>query len=179
MPESMRDPRGTPATERLNYTAYRLARALNRAAENTALARGITLPQLLILQVLGEGTPLSNAQVGRRIFVSSQAAHVVSAELLASGVIEKVDHPTNRRVRLVRLTEQGWDTLAGIDEDLRRREERLSDELGRFLHDDTLADVLDRAADVLAGGYFGDADAEADAVARRRRPAKGAGMAPA
>ncbi|WJL94414.1 helix-turn-helix domain-containing protein [Microbacterium sp. ET2] len=75
-----RDPRGRPATERLNYTAYRLARALNRAAENTALAHGVTLPQLLILQVLGEGEPLSNAQVARRTFVSSQAAHVVSAE---------------------------------------------------------------------------------------------------
>ncbi|HET8928046.1 MAG TPA: MarR family winged helix-turn-helix transcriptional regulator [Microbacterium sp.] len=179
MAETTRDPRGTPATERLNYTAYRLARALNRAAENTALARGITLPQLLILQVLGEGIPLSNAQVGRRTFVSSQAAHVVSAELLSSGLIEKVEHPTNRRVRLVRLTEDGWTTLAAIEHEIREREDRLSTELGRFVRADTLADILDRAADVLAGGYFGDEAAEAEAVARRRRPSKGAGMAPA
>lgn len=173
------DPRGTPATARLNYTAYRLARALNRAAENTALARGVTLPQLLILQVLGEGVPLSNAQVARRTFVSSQAAHLVSAELHASGIIEKVDHPTNRRVRLVRLTDRGWGVLAECDAEMRAREERLNAEVGRLGRGDSIAEVFTRAAEVLAGGYFGDAEAEAAAVAQRRRPAKGTGMAPA
>lgn len=139
----------------------------------------MTLPQLLILQVLGEGAPLSNAQVARRTFVSSQAAHLVSAELLATGLIEKVDHPTNRRVRLVRLTDAGWATLAECDAEMRAREDRLIAEVGRLGKDDSLADVLTRAAGVLAGGYFGDEAAEAAAVARRRRPAKGAGMAPA
>jgi len=171
------DPRGTPATDRLNYTAYRLARALNRAAENTALAHGVTHAQLLILQVLGEGMPLSNAQIGRRTFVSAQAAHVVSAELLANGLIEKVEHPTNRRVRLVQLTEAGWATLRRCEREIREREDRLSDELGEDLGD-SLAQVLDRAAQVLAGGYFGDTEAEAEAVARRSRPRKG-GMTPA
>jgi len=172
-----RDPRGTPATDRLNYTAYRLARALNRAAENTALAHGVTLAQLLILQVLGEGVPLSNAQVARRTFVSSQAAHVVSAELLESGLIERVEHPTNRRVRLVRLSETGWETLAKCEGEIREREDRLADIIGPDLGR-SLAEVLDRAADTLAGGYFGDADAEAEAIAMRRRPSRGSGLAP-
>ncbi|WP_019182391.1 MarR family winged helix-turn-helix transcriptional regulator, partial [Microbacterium yannicii] len=152
MPDLSRDPRGTPATDRLNYTAYRLARALNRAAENTALAHGVTLPQFLILQVLGEGVPLSNAQVARRTFVSSQAAHVVSAELLESGLIEKVEHPTNRRVRLVRLSESGWNTLTECAAEIREREDRLAEVIGPDLGG-SLAEVLDRAADTLAGGY--------------------------
>src|SRR5690606_17043268 len=126
----VRDPRGTAATDRLNYTAYRLARALNRAAENTALAHGLTLAQLLILQVLGEGLPLSNAQVARRTFVSSQAAHVVSAELLDAGLIEKVEHPTNRRVRLVRLSEDGWRVLGECDAEIREREAELDERIG-------------------------------------------------
>ena|GEM_PF-1069642 len=178
MPDISRDPRGTPATDRLNYTAYRLARALNRAAENSALAYGVTLPQLLILQVLGEGVPLSNAQIARRTFVSSQAAHVVSGELLASGLIERVEHPTNRRVRLVRLSEAGWARLADCEREIRGREERLADAIGPELRD-SLAEILEHAADVLAGGYFGDKDAEAEAVARRRRPSTGSGMTPA
>jgi DNA-binding MarR family transcriptional regulator len=179
VPELSRDPRGTPATDSLNYTAYRLARALNRAAENTALAHGVTLPQLLILQVLGEGVPLSNAQVARRTFVSSQAAHVVSAELLDSGLIEKVDHPTNRRVRLVALSERGWRLLADFQREMGEREDRLAALLGPELGS-SLAEVLDHAAEVLAGGYFGDREAEAAAVAaRRRRPSKGGGLAPA
>jgi DNA-binding MarR family transcriptional regulator len=178
VPDISRDPRGTPATDRLNYTAYRLARALNRAAENTALAHAVTLPQLLILQVLGEGLPLSNAQVAHRTFVSSQAAHVVSSELLASGLIERVEHPTNRRVRLVRLSEAGWATLAECEREIRAREDRLAEAIGPDIGS-TLAEVLEHAAEVIAGGYFGDREAEAEAVARRRRPSKGAGMAPA
>ncbi|MEV1128305.1 MarR family winged helix-turn-helix transcriptional regulator [Agromyces sp. NPDC049794] len=166
------DPRGTPATERLNYTAYRLARALNRAAENTALARGVTLPQLLILQVLGEGVPLSNAQIARRTFVSSQAAHVASADLLTNGLIERVKHPSNRRVRLVRLSERGWDLLGECLSELRESEERLTGLLGQDAGP-SLADVMDRAAEVLAGGYFGDSAAEAAAVAKRRRASQG------
>lgn len=175
MEDLRRDPRGTPATDRLNYTAYRLARALNRAAENTALAHGITMPQFLIMQVLGEGLPISNAQVARRTFVSSQAAHVVSEELLEAGLIEKVDHPTNRRVRLVALTEAGWAALEACTADLREREERLSQTLGADLSG-SLPNVLNQAAEILAGGYFGDADAEAVAVAARRRPARGRGL---
>ncbi|QAY60308.1 MarR family transcriptional regulator [Microbacterium protaetiae] len=173
MDESARDPRGAPATDRLNYTTYRLARALNRAAENTALSLGITMPQFLILQVLGEGLPLSNAQVARRTFVSSQAAHVVSEEMLRAGLIEKTEHPTNRRVRLVRLTDAGWDALSICTRDLVEREARLSDAIESAGEGQTLSEVLTRAAEALAGGYFGDADAEAEAVALRRRPAHG------
>ncbi len=170
--DTPRDPRGAPATSRLNYTAYRFARALSRAAENTALARGVTMPQLLIMQVLGEGTPLSNAQVARRTFVSAQAAHVASEDLLDAGLIQKVEHPSNRRVRLVQLTEVGWSVLADCTADLVAREERLRTVLGADLGD-SLTELLDRAAEILAGGYFGDAEAEAVAVAARRRPAQG------
>lgn len=170
MEQLTRDPRGNPAPDRLNYTAARFARALNRAAENTALAHGITLPELLILQVLGEGLPLSNAQVARRTFVSSQAAHVVSEELLELGLVEKLAHPTNRRVRLVALTEEGWSTLERCTHDLRAREERLFEAMGAGTG--ILARDLQRAAEVLAGGYFGDAEAEAAAVAARRRRVK-------
>lgn len=178
MSDLPRDSRGKPATDRLNYTAYRLARALNRAAENDALAHGLTLPQLLILQVLGEGVPLSNAQIARRTFVSSQAAHVVSAELLAAELIERAEHPTNRRVRLVRLSESGWAALHECERTMIAREARLNDELGETLGSE-LPDILDRAAEVLAGGYFGDKQAEAEAVALRRRPSRGTKMAPA
>lgn len=162
-----RDPRGEPATERLNYTAYRLARALNRFAENAALAHGVTLSQFFVLQVLGEGLPLSNAALARRTFVSAQAAHNVSNELIESGLVERGSHPSNKRIRLVQLTEAGWDVLEQCHAELRAHEERLLDALGPDLHG-SLAEVLDRSAEVLAGGYFGDDEAEAAAIARRR-----------
>jgi DNA-binding MarR family transcriptional regulator len=165
--EIPRDPRGEPATARLNYTAYRLARALNRFAENTALAHGVTLSQFFVLQVLGEGLPLSNAQLARRTFVSAQAAHTVSNELIDAGLVERGAHPSNRRIRLVQLTEDGWSVLEQCHVDLRAHEERMLQRLGPELRG-PLSDVLDRAAEVLAGGYFGDDEAEAAAIARRR-----------
>ena len=154
------------AHRRLTYSTYRLARALNRAVENTALAHGISLPQLLVLQVLGEGIPLSNAQLARRTFVSSQAAHVVSGSLLDAGLLERVEHPTNRRVRLVGLSEAGRELLAACDRETEALEERLIAEVGSRAGE-TLRDVMERAGNVLAGGYFGDRDAEALAIARR------------
>lgn len=62
------DPRGEPATARLNYTTHRLGRALDRFCENLALAHGVTLSQFLVLQVLAEGLPMTNAQLARRTF---------------------------------------------------------------------------------------------------------------
>lgn len=163
----MRDPRGEPATTRLNYTAYRLARALNRFAENTALAHGVTLSQFFVLQVLGEGLPLSNAQLARRTFVSAQAAHTVSNELIDAGLVDRGSHPSNRRIRLVSLTEAGWDVLAQCHAELRAHEDRLVSIIGADVHG-SLAEALDRGAAALAGGYFGDDEAEAAAIARRQ-----------
>jgi DNA-binding MarR family transcriptional regulator len=164
--EITRDPRGEPATSRLNYSAYRLGRAFNRFAENSALAHGITLSQLFVLQVLGEGVPLSNAQLARRTFVSSQAAHTVSNELIEAGLVERGDHPTNRRVRLVRLTERGWTVLEACHAELRAHEDQLIAALGEK-DGPALADLLGHTAEVLAGGYFGDDEAEVDAISKR------------
>ncbi|WP_136706188.1 MarR family transcriptional regulator [Agromyces sp. H66] len=167
MDDIVPDPRGEPATARLNYSAYRLARALNRFAENAALAHGVTLSQFLVLQVLGEGVPLSNAHLARRTFVSAQAAHNVSNELIESGLVERGAHPSNKRIRLVQLTEQGWDVLGQCHAELRAHEDRLSELLGGEVHG-SLAEALDRSAQALAGGYFGDDEAEVAAIARRQ-----------
>ncbi|WP_170144611.1 MarR family transcriptional regulator [Citricoccus nitrophenolicus] len=167
MTEIERDPRGAPATDRLNYTAYRLSRALDRFTENLALAHGVTLSQFLILQVLGEGLPLSNAQLGRRTFVSAQAAHLVANELIDLGLVDRGNHPTNRRVRLVKLTESGWDLVQRCGQELQRHERRLTAAMGEDLGN-SIVEVLDHAARELAGGYFGDDEAEADAISRRQ-----------
>jgi len=172
VPDQKRDPRGKPAIASLTYTANRLARALNRAAENGALAHDTTLPQLFILKVLGEGVPLSNADVARRTFVSSQAAHIVVSELVEGGIIERIADPSNRRVRLLRLTEAGWTLLSACEQEIVDREQRLIDEV-QVKAGTSLIEVLTQAAERLAGGYFGDREAEAAAIAARRRRPRG------
>lgn len=166
MDDVTRDPRGEPATNRLGYSAYRLARAFNRFTENVALAEGITLSQFTVIQVLGEGLPLSNASLARRTFVSAQAAHTVSNELIDQGLVSRGDHPHNRRIRLVQLTEDGWGVLERCTHSLRAHEDRLISALGGS-PDGTLREILQASADELAGGYFGDDEAEAEAIERR------------
>lgn len=170
-------PGPAPASDRLLYTANRFARALNRAAEHTAMAHGITLPQLLALQVLGEGEAISNAALARRTFVSAQASHVVCGELLDAGLIERGPHPTNKRVRLVGLTSAGWQRLQECTVELRELEDRLARTLPDAW-DGLLPAVLQAAAESLAGGYFGDADAEAAARARAGAGARRSGTGP-
>ncbi len=162
--DELADP--APATDRLLYTANRFARALNRAAEHTAMAHGITLPQLLVLQVLGEGQALSNAALARRTLVSAQASHVACQELLDAGLVERGPHPTNRRVRLVGLTSAGWQVLQQCTVELRDLEDRLARNLPETWGQTPLPAILHTAAESLAGGYFGDAEAEAAAAAR-------------
>ncbi|HEY4536657.1 MAG TPA: MarR family transcriptional regulator [Enteractinococcus sp.] len=161
------DPRGIPSTARLNYTAYRFSRAMDRFAENLALAHGITLSQFLVLQVLAEGVPISNAQLARRTFVSAQAAHNVSNELIDAGLVERGDHPTNQRIRLVRLTEQGWSLIHTCYAELQQHEDQLAAKLGD-VSSEQLVSMIDRAASALSGGYFGDDEAEAAAIAKRK-----------
>lgn len=161
-----RDPRGRPATHRLNYSAYRLSRALDRFTENLALAHGVTLSQFLVIQVLAEGVPVSNAQLARRTFVSPQAAHTVLEELIDSGLVTRGDHPQNKRIRLVRLSESGWQLAQDCYTQLEDLENRLVAQLGPALGD-SLGEVVHNAAEALAGGYFGDDEAEAHAVSHR------------
>ena len=157
---------GTPANRRLDYTAARLSRALDRAAENTALAHGITLRQLTAMEVLGEGARLSNAEVARRTFVSPQAAHVACEQLITKGLAEKAMGTESARATDLALTELGWDLLEKCTAEMVELENELARRLGTRA--ESFIGRMSEAARHLAGGYFGDAAMEAAAVHRRQ-----------
>lgn len=152
--------------DRLGYSSTRLSRAFARFTENVALAEALTLSQFLVLQVLGEGLPVSNAHLARRTFVSPQAAHTVCKELIERGLIEPGPHPHNARIRLVQLTEPGWGVLTRCTERLREHEDRLMAELGEETFEQ-MREALRRASKALGGGYFGNDEEEAEAISRR------------
>ncbi|MDQ2697292.1 MAG: MarR family transcriptional regulator [Actinomycetota bacterium] len=157
-----------PATDRLIYIVNRLARALNRAADDVAQRNGLSLSEFLLLLVLGEGPGLSNAQLARRTFVSSQAAHSVVTELEARGMLSKAPHETNRRVILARITPQGRAVLDACLSEIIKTESTLLDALSPAERTNLLPALL-HSAETLAGGWFGDEAAEQAAAARRAR----------
>lgn len=160
------DSRGRPATDHLHYLVSRLARALSRAMDNVALLHGLTPPEFMVFQVLGEGRAISNAQLARRTFVSSQATHEVVSELTSRGLTQRDDHQTNRRIRLISLTEEGWRVLGECLAEVTAIENRILSGLDTAERA-ALVPALFHSAEVLAGGYFGDDEAESAALALR------------
>ncbi|KQV06668.1 MarR family winged helix-turn-helix transcriptional regulator [Leifsonia sp. Root112D2] len=160
------DARGRAATDRLHYLVSRLARALNRAMDNVALTHGLTPPEFMVFQVLGEGHAISNAQLARRTFVSSQATHEVVTELTARGLTQRDEHQTNRRIRLISLTEEGWRVLGECFAEVTAIESRILSGLDPAERTALIPSLL-HSAEVIAGGYFGDDEAESAALALR------------
>ncbi|MCZ2828848.1 MarR family transcriptional regulator [Modestobacter sp. VKM Ac-2986] len=163
------DPDRAPraAASRVEYVSQRLARALTRATELVVARHSISVPEYRMLLLLSDQVPRSNAELARLMFVSSQATHLVLSDLVARGLVGRSAHPGNRRVRLARPTELGTVTLNACLADMIGIEDRIlagmpPAERGMLLS------ALQHAAEVLAGGYFGDEDLEREAVALRR-----------
>lgn len=93
--------------------------------------------------------PVSLSELARRLIVSRQAVHQIANEAARHGLVEFVDSPTNRRVRLVKFTDQGRTMFASGTRSLARIERDLAKRIGA---DDleTLRRILSKDWDDLA-----------------------------
>ncbi|GGR46351.1 DNA-binding MarR family transcriptional regulator [Nocardioides luteus] len=156
----------TAAFSRIEYVSQRLARALQRATELIAARQSISVSEYRMLLILSDQVPRSNADLARLMFVSSQAAHLVLSDLVSRGLVERTPHPDNRRIRLARPTDAGMAKLNACLAEMIAVEDRIyagmpPAERGLLLSS------LHHAAEVLAGGYFGDEATEREAVRLR------------
>lgn len=74
--------------------------------------------------------PMSLSELARRLIVSRQAVHQMASEAIRHGLVELVDSPTNRRIRLVRFTPKGAEMFACGTRTLERIERELVERLG-------------------------------------------------
>lgn len=158
----------TLATDELYYILNRLSRAMNRGVDDIAWQNGVTLAEFNVLLVLAEGAPLSSAQLARRAFVTPQSSHQVVSALLKRELVEILQHPTDGRVKLTRLTDAGWtmlDTARGALHSMQERAMSALPDADR----ERLPLVLEILAETLLGGWFGDFEAAVAAVARPSR----------
>ena len=75
-------------------------------------------------------TPMSLSELARRLIVSRQAVHQMANEAVRHGLVELVDSPTNKRVRLVKFTPAGEAMFACGTRTLERIERELTERLG-------------------------------------------------
>jgi DNA-binding MarR family transcriptional regulator len=153
---------------RLEYVSQRLTRALTRATDAIASRHDISVPDYHLLLILSDGLARSNAELARRTFVSAQAAHLVVTDLESRGLIERTQHPRHGRIRLAALTARGRLVLDRCLEEMVEVEERIYAGLSETERSHLLS-ALNNAAEVLAGGFFGDKDAEHEAELRRMK----------
>ncbi|MEM7020709.1 MAG: MarR family transcriptional regulator [Pseudomonadota bacterium] len=77
------------------------------------------------------GKQRSISELARVLGVSRQAVHNTVHKLIAAGVVELINSPSNQRDKLVRITERGHEVQKMAAKNLREIEEELADSIGR------------------------------------------------
>jgi DNA-binding MarR family transcriptional regulator len=105
------------ATEpRISYAVARLERAIRAAIAERVRPHGLTTLQYTTLSVLHRhGTPLSNAQLARRAYMTPQSMSEVIDALESKGLIKRNPHRNHGRLLPVALTAKGRRELAACD----------------------------------------------------------------
>jgi DNA-binding MarR family transcriptional regulator len=105
------------ATEpRISYAVARLERAIRAAIAERVRPHGLTTLQYTTLSVLHRhGTPLSNAQLARRAYMTPQSMSEVIDALESKGLIKRNPHRNHGRLLPVALTSKGRRELAACD----------------------------------------------------------------
>lgn len=74
--------------------------------------------------------PVSLSELARRLMVSRQAVHQMANEAVRHDLVELVDSPTNKRVRLIKFTAKGQEMFARGSQTLERIEGALAERIG-------------------------------------------------
>ncbi|WP_349898828.1 MarR family winged helix-turn-helix transcriptional regulator [Parafrigoribacterium soli] len=155
------------AVGRLEWITQRLARALQRAVELVASDNDITVPEYHLLLATSDDLGRSNAEIARLMFVTPQSANRVLAGLERRGFVVRAGEASRGRTRNTVLTPAGRAVL----EECTKRIEDIEARVMASLDDDQrnlILPALLRAAETLAGGYFGSVEDERRASENRR-----------
>src|SRR6266404_2201040 len=82
-------------------------RALERLATQSIESLDVCLSDFGVLEVLLHKGPQPVNEIGRRVALSSGAITTAIDRLESLELVGRIDHPTDRRARLVRLTSRG------------------------------------------------------------------------
>lgn len=75
----------------------------------------LTMQQLRVLGLVAQEPGLTGQELGARLGVSAPTASGLVERLVEKGMLERTDDATDRRLRRLRLTEEGLHVLGGLD----------------------------------------------------------------
>lgn len=97
----------TPITETLTQWSDLLMSRSMRDFQSYARSFGLSMPQVITLYTLRYRESCTMSDIASKLEVSGAAASQMVDRLEEQGLLDRALHPTDRRVRLVRLTDQG------------------------------------------------------------------------
>lgn len=132
---------------RLGYVLKQAQSALRSRMDGALRPLGLTVPQYACLELLASG-PLTNAELARGAFVTTQSMNSVVTSLQERGLVAREDVAPSGRRRPAELTESGRALLAEADGSVRRIEAQMIEAIaGRDA--DRLVDDLSAIAEHL------------------------------
>ncbi|GIG70763.1 MarR family winged helix-turn-helix transcriptional regulator [Phytomonospora endophytica] len=84
-----------------------------------------------VFQLLSHTRGSTAVEIAAHLGVTKQGATQLLAELETRGYVQRMPHPTDRRARLVSLTERGWACVAAVVAEWRAIEEGWVELVGR------------------------------------------------
>lgn len=96
---------------RISYVVARLERAIRSEINDRVGPHGLTTMQFTTLSILERGGELSNAQLARRAYMTPQSMSEALDALERKGLVERMPHPSHRRVFPAALTPKGRKVL--------------------------------------------------------------------
>lgn len=122
-------PAGAPALRaregpQLTYLVKQLELAIRKEIGTAIRPIGMTTPQFTALSVLARHDGTSSADLGRRSFVTPQAANEMVSALDRKGLVQRHPDATNQRVLVLSLTTAGrqvFDTCASAVSQIEER----------------------------------------------------------
>ena len=93
--------------EQICFTLYRTAMSINRTYKPMLDEMGITYPQYLVLNVLGEEDGRTIGTIAARLALDSSTITPLVKRMEAAGLVQRRRSPDNEREVQVRLTEAG------------------------------------------------------------------------
>ena len=126
MPIYQADPDKTAAMrEKMGRSQLHKLRLLAETIQKRFAKYDIGAPQAVVLVALCARDDMEPAQIADRVLIPRQTVTSILDKLEAAGLVERTDHPSDRRRKIIRLTQEGFDLGCVIWKDLDTYETRV------------------------------------------------------
>ena len=106
--------RGTQGTDHVWLVMMKAMRALTRYAAADIEGTGLGLSDFGVLEVLLHKGPLPVNTIGPIVDLTPGSISIAVDRLVAKGLVNRVESPEDRRVRIVALTPRGKDLIVSV-----------------------------------------------------------------